>query len=122
MNDWMPRFVGPRGMVIWPESVMVCSPYYGYIQYTASESLTITEPIRRLRPDRPTGLTDQNGKIIFERDRVADEWGIVWTVCMDDGAWCVCDENDGQCEILDTIGASIVTTTDMVPYKEDADE
>jgi hypothetical protein len=117
MTDWTPRFVGPN-FVVNQEDVRRIDLVDGTFDYFDADRNRQWARISEFRPDRPTGQTDQNGETIFENDRVTDEWGAVWTVCMDDGAWCVCDENDGQCEILDTIGASIVTITDMVSHVE----
>jgi len=121
MLDFLPRFVLPDGTVVMPEQVWTVYRTRNdawFVEWEEGDS-----PLATARRDRQTGMPDQNGKIIFERDILQASDGRQFRVHQSyNGLWLVIEigrEEGGSDPLYAYQDCAI---TGFVPYKEDTDE
>ena len=125
MSIFRDRIVLKDGTVIMPEQIRSLSQLGGehqvvvyYVPTGETEPYARSFPINDIRTDRPTGMVDSTGKVIFERDIVCSTDGDRGTVAMWRGRWIVRFHTPNLENIpLYEIDKSL-TITGMVPWED----
>ena len=114
MNIWNDRIVLPDGTVVMPEQVNRID----LMTHNDNAAILVGDQwlsLNGARIDHCTFLTDKNGTMIYERDKVTDNYGKVHTVYQArSGAWRI---NGASIRYW----SDIIEITGMEPYSAEAD-